>query len=117
RSASQDEELELCYLYQAVERKAEHSDISKPTPFQTFSIRVKRRLQKEFRVAPSSSSRYALWLNLWETLDAGEGAGTSSMNSFAWILRKILPATSENTRPELDADLAVWFIISYKYGL
>nr|GFB84908.1 hypothetical protein [Tanacetum cinerariifolium] len=37
---------------------------------------------------------------------AGEGAGTSSMSSFTWILRKILPATSEYTRPELDVALA-----------
>ncbi|GKA28680.1 hypothetical protein Tco_0714925, partial [Tanacetum coccineum] len=43
----------------------------------------------------------------YETLGAGEGAGTSSMSSFEWILRKILPATSEYTRPELDAALAV----------
>ncbi|GJZ41399.1 hypothetical protein Tco_0588285 [Tanacetum coccineum] len=38
---------------------------------------------------------------------AGEGAGISIMSSFAWILRKILPATSEYTRLELDAALVV----------
>ncbi|GJS57747.1 hypothetical protein Tco_0652531 [Tanacetum coccineum] len=39
-------------------------------------------------------------------VNAGEVAGTSGMSSFAWILSKMLPATSESG----IHTLAIWFI-------